>query len=522
MSEEAELAAQAAPVTDVSPPLQAVLTASGIGLYAFDPARNRFVIDDTCRKLFDLDPDVSPSPELLLARIHPDDMPRYWAAATESTKTGAFACDYRVVYRDGSVHFVSGRGSHRIEDNQTQAQILGVCVDITAQHTLAAELQATRARMQHLADGVPGLFAYVDSNYIIRFLSSEYDQWYGYSRSRHLDKPITELITADTWLKRQPLYAKCLAGEVVQYEEARTMASGEQRFYAVTYQPDRDATGKVVGILSLAMDITERRAIERALESKSEELERSNLDLEQFAYVASHDLKAPLRAIEILVDWLHEDLVSFEGGDVQQNLYLLKQRTARLHRLLDDLMAYSRAGRKPGDAVDVDTRLMTTDLFTLLAPPATMRMEASTSLPVIRAHQAPLEQVLRNLINNAIKHHPTKEGHVRVYAQDKGDELLFAVEDNGAGIPQEYAEKVFQMFQTLQPRDDIEGSGMGLAIVKRIIEAQGGRIWFHSGPGGCGTVFKFTWKKLPGAPTGAGGNEVRDEQSGKDRTYLAG
>jgi signal transduction histidine kinase len=134
----------------------------------------------------------------------------------------------------------------------------------------------------------------------------------------------------------------------------------------------------------------------------------------------------------------------------------------------------------------------------------------------------PLEQVLRNLINNAIKHHPTKEGHVRVYAQDKGGEVLFAVEDDGTGIPQEYAEKVFQMFQTLQPRDDIEGSGMGLAIVKRIVEWQGGRIWFHGGPGGCGTVFKFTWNKLPGQVPGAISNEVTDERTGKNREYLAG
>ena len=100
--------------------------------------------------------------------------------------------------------------------------------------------------------------------------------------------------------------------------------------------------------------------------------------------------------------------------------------------------------------------------------------------------------------------------------------MLFAVEDDGAGIPQEYAEKVFQMFQTLQPRDEMEGSGMGLAIVKRIVELQGGRIWFHGGPGGCGTVFKFTWKKMPGEISGAVSDEVTDERSGKNREYLAG
>ncbi len=511
-----------AAATDISPALQATLTASGIGLYSFNPETGAFVVDDTCRTLFDIEPGIPLSPKVMLSRIHPDDVPRYWAAAAESVKTGSFSCDYRVIHRNGSVRFVSGRGNLYVSQGHKRPRLLGVCVDVTARHAMEAELLATQARMQHLADGVPGLFACLDRNYIIRFLSSEYDQWYGYSRSRHLNAPITDVIRPEVWVKRQPMYDRCLAGEVIQYEEERTMANGEQRYYAVTYQPDRNTEGDVVGILSLAIDITERRTVERALQSKSEELERSNHDLEQFAYVASHDLKAPLRAIEILVEWLHEDLSSFEGGEVQQNLGLLKGRTARLHRLLDDLMAYSRAGRKPGEITGVDTRLLVVDLFALLAPPATMHMEAGTSLPLIRAHQAPLEQVLRNLINNAIKHHPTKQGHVRVYAQDKGEEVLFAVEDDGAGIPQEFAEKVFQMFQTLQPRDEMEGSGMGLAIVKRIVEWQGGRIWFHGGPGGRGTVFKFTWKKMPGEVTGAVRNEVTDERSGKNREYLAG
>jgi signal transduction histidine kinase len=151
-----------------------------------------------------------------------------------------------------------------------------------------------------------------------------------------------------------------------------------------------------------------------------------------------------------------------------------------------------------------------------------MALTADGSLPVIHAHHAPLEQVLRNLINNAIKHHPTKQGSVTVYAQDKGDEVLFAVEDDGAGIPAEFTEKVFQMFQTLKPRDEIEGSGMGLAIVKRIVEWQGGRIWFHGGPGGAGTVFKFTWKKVPRDGANVSGGEVAHDGHEQNRTYLAG
>lgn len=492
-----------------------MLEASGIGVYSFDMGTGQFLGDATCRRLFDIDPDVQLSRDTMASRIHPDDLQRYWAAAAESVKNGAFACDYRVVHRDGEVRYVSGRGYLQLGPAGALSRVQGVCIDMTTQRVLEMQLQATQARMQELADGVPGLFAYLDRGLTLRFLSTQYDLWFGHSRIRYLNQHIAAVISAESWEHRKPLYERCLAGEVIQYEESRTMANGERRYYAVTYQPHRDGSAEVLGILSLAMDITERRAIQ-------EELARSNQDLEQFAYVASHDLKAPLRAIEILVEWLREDLAGFTGGEVQQNLGLLTQRTARLHRLLDDLLAYSRAGRQPGAIADVDTRLLVEDLFVLLAPPATMQLRADDSLPVLVAQQAPLEQVLRNLINNAIKHHPTRQGSVTVYAQDKGDEVLFAVEDDGAGIPVEFTEKVFQMFQTLKPRDEIEGSGMGLAIVKRIVEWQGGRIWFHGGPASAGTVFKFTWKKVPRNGAEVGGGEVTHERHEQNRAYSAG
>jgi light-regulated signal transduction histidine kinase (bacteriophytochrome) len=239
--------------------------------------------------------------------------------------------------------------------------------------------------------------------------------------------------------------------------------------------------------------------VEQTLEKKSAELKRSNLDLEQFAYVASHDLKAPLRAIEVLVEWLKDDLEGYAEGDVQENLSLLGQRTHRLAILLDDLLAYSRAGRKVGDVRSLNLKSFVEDVATLIAPPEGFRIIADESLDItIPAHHAPLETVLRNLMNNAIKHHPDPErGLIQISAKDQGHMITFGVADNGAGIPEEYSEKVFKMFQTLQPRDECEGSGMGLAIVKRIIDWQGGNIWFHAGPDGKGTVFKFSWNKVP-------------------------
>jgi PAS domain S-box-containing protein len=506
---------------DLSPQLQRTLAASGVGVYSYDARTRVFNVDDTCRRLFDIGAEEQLSPELMTSRIHPDDLPRYWAAAAESMRTGDFACDYRIVHRNGDVRFLSGRGHILPGPPGAPPRLQGVCIDVTTQRALEEELLAAQSLMQELADGVPGLFAYVDRNYVLRFLSAQYDECYGHDRRQHIDQPMQSVVAPEMWAKRKALYDRCLAGEVVQYEETRTMANGASHYYAVTYKPHRAQDGTVLGIMSLAVDLTGQRTAQLALEQKSGELARSNLDLEQFAYVASHDLKAPLRAIEILVDWLKEDLRDYTAGEVQQNLDLLRQRTARLHRLLDDLLAYSRAGRKPGAIGTVDSRLLVEDLIALLAPPPGLRVAADESLPSLTAHAAPLEQVLRNLINNAIKHHPTGTGDIRVYAQDKGDEVMFAVEDDGLGIPQEFAEKVFQMFQTLKPRDEVEGSGMGLAIVKRIVEWQGGRIWFHGGPGNRGTVFKFTWKKLD--PQGSALNvEVSHERNGIDRTYLAG
>jgi signal transduction histidine kinase len=130
----------------------------------------------------------------------------------------------------------------------------------------------------------------------------------------------------------------------------------------------------------------------------------------------------------------------------------------------------------------------------LIGVPGQFTVRTDGSLPVLTTYGAPLEQVLRNLISNAIKHHPGPAGLVEVTAEPVAGGYVFSVRDDGAGVPDEYAERIFEMFQTLEPRDEIEGSGMGLAIVRRIVEWQGGKVWLEASPHGSGAVFKFEWK----------------------------
>ena len=476
-----------------------LMASVGVGQWTWDGHNRKLTMDPTCKGFFEISWEEKVTDQSVLERIFEADVQKYQDAIKKCQDDGTFFCEFRVKQNNGQLRYLSGRG-HTIMQEENLYVIKGVFIDVTQAKNLETQLTRTRSRMQDLVDGIPGLFSYIDSDYNVQFMSSQYREIFNLDSDVDLvGVHIGELIGEEMFADRKPRYDQALAGEVVHFEAERVMPNGEHRYFTITHQPHRDSDGNIQGVITLGMDSTERRKIEEQLAAKQEELVRSNHDLEQFAYVASHDLKAPLRAMDTLVDWLQDDLEDYKEGDVQENLDLLSKRTARLASLLDDLLAYSRAGRKVGDVRDMNLKEFVDDVAVLLAPPEGFRIVADESLNMnMMAHHAPLETVLRNLMSNAIKHHPEPAaGRIDVYVKDQGDSVMFGVIDNGAGIPEEYSEKVFKMFQTLQPRDDTEGSGMGLAIVKRIIDWQGGRIWFGAGPEGKGTVFKFTWNKRP-------------------------
>jgi PAS domain S-box-containing protein len=349
-------------------------------------------------------------------------------------------------------------------------------------------------RFRMLAEGVPNHLLFLDRELRIVFANDVFLEAVGWSAEKAVGCHISDIMGLERFMERQPYYERALAGETVSYESTGA-AGSETGYFRFSYRPSFDDAGKVRGIFSMATDISALRKVQLELESKQAELLRSNKDLEQFAYVASHDLKAPLRAIELLVQWISEGLAGYDVNNVQENLGLLTKRTQRLNRLLDDLLAYSRAGRKVGAHRVTDTHALVLDVVQLMNPPATISISIDGKLPAFKTHATPLEQVLRNLIGNAVKHHPGPQGRIVVSCQEEGDRYVFAVEDDGEGIPAQYAERVFEMFQTLKPRDQVEGSGMGLAIVNRIVQWQGGRVWFEPARSGRGTVFKFQWLK---------------------------
>jgi PAS domain S-box-containing protein len=487
-----------------------LLSSVGVGMWTWDGDNMRLLLDPTSKGLFELDWDQETPQRVLEEKIPAEDTEKYRQAIAECKETGKFACEFRVKRAAGGYRYLSGRG-HTVQQHEQKFFIKGVFIDVTATKNLENRLRSTQSRMQQLVDGIPGLFSFIDRDYRVWFMSSQYRDIFQRSAEELVGVHIRDLLGDAMFNERKPRYDVALAGKEVHSESSRAMPDGSTVFFAVTHKPYRDEKGEILGVLTLGFDITERREIEKRMQAQQEELKRSNKDLEQFAYVASHDLKAPLRAIEVIIEWLRDDLEGYDEGDIQENLGLLSQRTGRLSRLLEDLLAYSRAGRKVGDVKHLHLDEFVQDIATLIAPPEGMTISTSDGWPCLTTHHAALETVLRNLISNAIKHHPDPaNGHINVACEDQGAHVMISVADDGEGIPAEYADRVFKMFQTLKPRDDTEGSGMGLAIVQRIIDWQGGRIWFEDNPAGKGVIFHFTWNKSPQDMPSVGDDDSAD------------
>jgi PAS domain S-box-containing protein len=249
------------------------------------------------------------------------------------------------------------------------------------------------------------------------------------------------------------------------------------------------------------IDVTARHEIEMEMADQRRELERSNTDLEEFAYAASHDLKAPLRAISHLVQWIGEDVEPTASPETLENLRLLQGRTARLVLLLDGLLAYSRVGRtrtaaEKFDASDnVDIAEMVEEVVNMLAPPQGFVVTYEGTLVALRTNRMSLRVVMENLIGNALKHHDRPVGRITVSARHADGMVKFRVTDDGRGIEARFHERIFVIFQTLVSRDKVESSGIGLAIVKKKVQFHGGRIWIESNPPARGATFVFTWKE---------------------------
>jgi PAS domain S-box-containing protein len=241
--------------------------------------------------------------------------------------------------------------------------------------------------------------------------------------------------------------------------------------------------------LAAVSDISVRKKLEL-------ELHQANANLQEFTYVASHDLRSPLRGIADLVEWIGADLPE-PPPTVQRNLERISQRIGRMERLIDDLLSYARAGRAATEYTLVDVETMLRGILEIQPPPTGFTVELDLEVGPFQATRTPLETALRNLIGNAVKHHDRPGGHIIVRARHDDSYCEFSVIDDGPGVPEAAKERIFKLFQTLTATER-GGSGIGLALTKRVIEVHGGRIDVVSPMAdGRGAMFRFRWPRFP-------------------------
>jgi PAS domain S-box-containing protein len=244
-----------------------------------------------------------------------------------------------------------------------------------------------------------------------------------------------------------------------------------------------------VRILAAIADISQRRRMEL-------QLRQANASLEEFTYVVSHDLKSPVRGIAELTKWIGEELGEQAPPGVRRNLGRVESRVKRLQQMIDDLLAFARAGLTTGEAVDIEPRALVDGAIEIHGVPLGFELVLDITAKPFRGAKVPLETVVRNLLDNALKHHDRAVGRIQISAAEDDLHFLFSISDDGPGIPLVAHDRVFKMFQTAASSGSA-GSGIGLALTKRLVEAHGGRITLESAQGERGATFRVWWPRLP-------------------------
>lgn len=374
--------------------------------------------------------------------------------------------------------------------------------DLRARLDAEQALRDSEARMRAVFEtAVDGIIT-IDENGLIERVNQAAERIFGYTERELAGRNISVLMPSPD-RERHDGYLQ----HYLQTGERRIIGAGREvrglrkdgQVFPMELAVAEMRIGAQRMFTGLVRDISTRKQAELRTARLVDELRGANEELVNFAYVVSHDLKAPLRAIGSLADWLATDYADRFDDEGREHMRLLISRVHRMGKLIDGILEYSRVGRAEGALRKVDLDLAVAETVDLLGPPPAIRVTVQPRLPSLVAEPTRIRQVFGNLLSNAIKYMDKPEGEIAVGCRDEGERWCFSVADNGPGIEARHFERIFQLFQTLAPRDRVESTGVGLALVRKIVEMAGGRVWLESVPGQ-GSIFYFTYPKAPPAP----------------------
>jgi PAS domain S-box-containing protein len=435
-------------------------------------------------------------------QVHPEDREQFILSrkrALDTLEPGTQ--EYRVVRTDGQVIWVLARRQVLTDPSGKGAHLLVAMIDITERKHGEAALRESEARFRSLTQLSSDWYWEQDASFGLTFMSGRMGERTGLDAAAYLgrkrwDSPALNL-SEDDWAKHR---AQLERHEPFRnFEMQRPSEQGGSRWISLSGEPLFDEAGRFIGYRGVGSDITERKQAEIALREAHEELKRSNSELEQFAYVASHDLQEPLRMVSSYTQLLLRRFGERFDGDSREFMGYIVDGAARMKQLIEDLLAYSRVGTRSKDfrEVPVEEALRRAVSNLRAAIEETGAAVSWDALPSVLADDTQLTQLFQNLIGNALKFRSASVPRIHVFVSAKEGQWHFMVRDNGIGIEPPYFERIFMVFQRLHNKAEYPGTGIGLAICKKVVERHGGRIWVESRPGE-GSAFHFTLPKVQG------------------------
>lgn len=436
------------------------------------------------------------NPDWWFERIHPDDRNAVMTALASLERTDALEHSYRFRTAAGAWIWVIDKVFLVRDETGCPTELIGSMADITPLRTAEEALRTSMARQQAILASTPMGIAILDCGRRFEQVNERFCSLFGLEPDGFLGRSARLIYRSEAEYAElgQAAYPLIQQGGVFHGERQLRRNDGTSFWSALTgCMVDR--TRPELGCVWIVDDITTRKAAELALRSKTTELERSNGELEAFAYVASHDLRQPLRVVNSYLGLLERRLGPVLDEEGREFIGFARDGAQRMDRLIVDLLEYSRVGRRsaPSRPVSLDeiAQRAVRNLEIAIAE-AGAEVEIAHGLPVVDGDENELVRLLQNLIGNAVKYHaPDRRPRVGLTVEPADGAWTFAVTDNGIGIPPEHRERVFGIFQRLHSRETFDGTGIGLAICRKIVERHGGRIWVDAAPSE-GSCFLFT------------------------------
>lgn len=370
--------------------------------------------------------------------------------------------------------------------------LVALIEDITKQRAAECRLNAEREKYGSIIANMNLGLIEVDNEDIIQMTNQSFCTMSGFQQHELLGKKAAEVLQVQNKNLIPSKSLKRKEGKSDSYEVEVLDRQGTRKYWLISGAPRFDVEGNVIGSIGIHLDITNQKILEFQKERLLKELENSNKGLQEYAHIVSHDLKSPLRSISALCTWLYEDYKDVLDETGQHNLHLMQEKVTAMDKLIQGILEYSTANNSALDRAEVDLNSVIADVGNTIFIPQHVQLAVPKVLPIILADATKMQQLFQNIIGNAVMHIEKDKGLVEILFSDSGSHWTFTIRDNGVGIPKEYHEKIFQIFQSIGNKE--RSTGIGLSIVKKIIDRYNGEIWVESEVG-TGTAFHFTLQK---------------------------